>query len=440
VLRLEHRHEMDSAIAALREERRGEIPFASEIRLLSLRAIRARQKKLPPAAADLLQLAQLADLTGAQRFKAFVEQGDPLLEKQAADVEALLADMAAARLEAAKEKPRSAGASSLPDPPAKQDKAAVAQAAPRVPLRRLAEGINLVHKQDHYHLYLPMQAGGVLDLDVPGDGSCFTHAVAWGEILGPRWAAHCGRNPKLTAADARRWFTTQIADLAEQEMTRSAEIRTQLATYMETHLVDYRTDITFAIANIIHTARWANPLLPPAEWQFRGVGEYFSDVLAGFFAHKKNRDAVLDAGQDLVRLVSTEPLLINAYLECVRTDTGMWTGGPEARALTAMFREQKAAPINLMLYSAAPLADMVFDVDEAIARAVQDEDESPKKGSKGEPKQEVGGNEEFDVPKFTYAALGHDTIGFLLADVIAQFPGPAGVRPSARAANTSSIS
>src|SRR6185436_14864813 len=158
----------------------------------------------------------------------------------------------------------------------------------------------------------------------------------------------------------------------KREMDDSMLLRAQLVSFMDKNRGEYLSDIVFAIANIIDVARAANQKRPFAEWQFRGVGKYFTAVLVPFLT--ENAKQVMSDATDLVKLVVGQPLLVEAYLAAVGSDPGMWTGRAEERALVALFAENKRAPIRVLLPVDAPAADMAFSTDEGIARALDEEE------------------------------------------------------------------
>src|SRR5262249_28151577 len=91
------------------------------------------------------------------------------------------------------------------------------------------QALNVVHMFNHYHLLLELPDHRIVDLDVPGDGSCFVHAAAWSETLAADWAHFCGNPHNLHASMAtiREWFTGRLRALAPNEAQRMRALRVQ---------------------------------------------------------------------------------------------------------------------------------------------------------------------------------------------------------------------
>ncbi|WP_246608647.1 hypothetical protein [Paenibacillus agaridevorans] len=413
-----HLHDVEQAVDALREVRIGGRLF-SEIRLIANRCIKKLRNGGTGVMAeeDIKKLQQLKHEVGEKTFGEQIDglKSDPLQKVKASELDKLMSSIAASAalsdepiIESTKEESETLPKASSPKKK-KGEEARGGQGTRRAsPLR--AGSLNLLHNYNHYHLLLQTPGGGILDLNVPGDGNCFAHAVAWGELLSGEWATYIGdaANLPLEEDNVREMMGERIRALEEAEGDATRQLRVDIAGELE-QAGDYTADIYFALADYINTARYLNDQeLDASDWHFEGAGVLLSSVLQEFVSD--HLEAVLDEGQDLVSLVATEPLLKQVYIESVRTDERMWLGNAEERALNAVRACNQATPIHVVLPRAMPRADMYMDVDDALHEPSVD-------GESGSGPVVGGSQQLFNVPQWTYRNLTKDTRGFLLEDL-----------------------
>jgi hypothetical protein len=366
------------AVDALREHRtRKDGAHDKELQRLAVRCQAALIAEAPLPEDAIAQLRELYARLGADTFNRVfgamrAESAKPHLSKDHASAIA-----AAVTGKNPDDKPSDKGGKGdksakaekeEPKPDGKKGAGKSSGDGPAAPVLRGAfapNALNIVHAFNHYHLLLQLPDHRIIDLDVPGDGSCFVHAAAWSDVLAADWQRFC-QDPRNRDADLiaiRQWFTERLRACAPAEHEQMCELRIAIATELAAHQANYQDAIEQAIATMIDLARFENDEVPDAlDWRFEGAGGVFGDVLAVFVS--QHLPQVLDFNTNLEALVAASPLLSSAYIAAMRDDTRLWTGEAEVLALDAIRGQQQ--PIQVFLPSTMPLASMAISVDEVM--------------------------------------------------------------------------
>jgi hypothetical protein len=171
-----------------------------------------------------------------------------------------------------------------------------------------------------------------------------------------------------------------------------------------------------SLTNLIGTAHQENiGNDEPSTWHFPEAGSMLAPVLAVFCQARKK--AVLDWHTNVSELVAQEPMIIDAYIEAVISDPGMWLGPLEVKVLQALRAAPgvQARPIQLCLPSQAPEIAASIDVSALIRKASASGKQSAGKsaatptklGATGARQSTVlsAGGKLLDIPRWVYPKL-----------------------------------
>ncbi|WP_322903529.1 hypothetical protein [Paenibacillus campi] len=419
-----HLDDMRRAVDALRDARRIGSKLSSDIRLMIIQSIRHmrtnKELPIPPVYIEnLLQLrAQVGDRVFNEQFDESVEDTlVPVTEDELGQLRHTLDQHTsspdrASKVEHQKEIPDSKEEKSEHSEKPSTQSASGSPARPSTAALRTGH-INLLHNFNHYHLLLEMSDNQILNLNVPGDGNCFVHGVAWGDLLSPRLAEYL-TEPR-TNEQIETWVTEQIQALEKTEADRTGDLRKQIADQLQSSPTA-RPDIMFELAHYINTARFAkyNYHKKSADtWHFEGAGTLLNHALQLFVS--RHYAEVLNDTTDLIALIMNEDALLQIYIHSVRNDSEMWLGNVEQRALNALRATQEnAEPIHIILPSQMPRATINMDVDDIlnISADAAEEDASSEFVGKS--------TELFQVPKYVYKKMAKSAQGFQ-GDAIIEF-------------------
>jgi hypothetical protein len=380
----EHRADLDRALRTLLEVRGEAGPYLLRLRFVAARYLNAVVDGKPPTGADLSELRDLQALLGEGLFDQEVSQLPG--RRSLVGKRVLTAEHLTGLCTKAGQRPATA--------PSPGTSTGTGQAGPGP---QQGAPVQVLHEFGHFHLLLPLPQGGVVDVDVQPDGSCLAHAAVWADLLAAGWATWLATQHGPVNLDlAKDWLTGKFAEQAVAEGAAMTALRQAIGAHLAANRLVFRAGILESLMNLLGTAHAENPDNDdPATWHFPEAGDPLGRVLAVFAG--QHADELLDWRTDVLALVVTEPMLIDAYIEAVTSDPRMWLGPAEVCVLQAIRAVQGRRPVQVCLPGQTPPVHLVVHVPMAPGRRRAEKSSTSQAAS--------GGAGLLAVPKWKYTKL-----------------------------------
>jgi hypothetical protein len=408
----EHRADLDRALRTLLKVRRDADPYLELLRTAAARYASTLATGQKPTKSDAADLRELRALLGPVLFE---QEMAKLLERTAL-------------FQASTTKPNAGHVNTIREvaagTPAGLNLAGQAALLPGAPAL-------ILHDSGHFHLLLPLGNGTVIDLDVQPDGNCLAHAACWADLLLDNWSNWVTQQHGGVKLDrARDWLARAVAQHQAAEQAAAIALRQQIGNRLLARRPWLAGVVVESLANLIGTAHVVNiDNGDPSSWHFPEAGTMLAPVLAAFC--RAHRAGVLDWDTDLTALLAQDPMIIDAYIEAITSDPGMWLGPLEVRVLKKLRAEAGAQvrPIQLCLAAQAPEVVAMVDVCALTRRppalgkqgVSKPGSKPPKPAAKGAKQALVpsGGGELLALPRWEFPQL--DKVCYLQDDIAGIF-------------------
>jgi len=408
----EHRADLDRALRTLLEVRGDAGPYLELLRIAAARYVITLAARQQPAESDAAQLRALHALLGPVLFE---QEMAKLLERSAL-------------FQMVKNKPNAGHVDAARN--AAAGKSAEVDLAGQAALQPGAPAL-ILHDSGHFHLLLPLGDGTVIDLDVQPDGNCLAHATCWADLLLTDWSNWVAQQHGGIKLDhALDWVARAVDQHATAEAAAAIALRQQIGNRLLAGKPRPAGLIVESLANLIGTAHEVNiGNDDPASWHFPEAGAMLTPVLAAF-CHAHQAD-VLNWDTDLTAVLAQDPMIVDAYIEAVTSDPGMWLGPLEVRVLETLRATAGAPtrPIQLCLAPQAPKVVAMVDVCALTRRppasgkqGVSKPGSKPTKPAAKAAQQALvpsGGGDPLSIPRWEFPKL--DKVCYLQDDIAGIF-------------------